>query len=74
MRNVLLYLIYWAHQTIKLIKPNAFPGEVCAPQCLSPFSVNYEMEIEGSVDWDHSLFYKPQDEKDHAYPKAYPLL
>lgn len=34
MRNVLLYLIYWAHQTIKLIKPNVFPREACAPQCL----------------------------------------
>lgn len=34
MRNVLLYLIYWAHQTIKLIKPNVFPGEAWAPQCL----------------------------------------
>ena len=34
MRNVLLYLIYWAHQTIKLIKPNVFPGEACAPQYL----------------------------------------
>lgn len=34
MRNVLLYLIYWAQQTIKLIKPNVFPGEAWAPQCL----------------------------------------
>lgn len=32
--NALLYLIYWAHQTITLIKPDAFPGEVFAPQCL----------------------------------------
>ena len=44
MRNVLLYLIYWAHQTIKLIKPNVFPrGGLCS--MVSPFSVNYKMEM-----------------------------
>lgn len=68
MRNVLLCLIYWAHQTLKLIKPNALPGE--SELHSVPSSVNDKMEIEGSLDWDYGPFYKQNmyfKSKTHLY-------